>query len=191
MYWTRLLVEGEDHISKFYRKRTNNVTHEFDPGDIVIVRRQVKTIASRGIVGKLQFKTKGPYRVIEKVNPNSCKVQRIPFTYENGGRPGRIKKESAVRMEKLSSTMVFHCKADGADTRYHLLPVGFRQNSDHASTPALTGQSEWHSTIRRTDDRHSRYKVSNHKKPPKPNTHNLPSKNTVIMRSIFFLRCAM
>jgi hypothetical protein len=37
----------------------------FDPGDLCIVRKQVKSDAAARVSAKLVFKTSGPYRVLE------------------------------------------------------------------------------------------------------------------------------
>jgi hypothetical protein len=90
---------------------------EFAPGDIVIVRKQVLSNASKGISAKLLFKTKGPYRVIDKASPNSYHLQKLPFL-KGLGRKGRIIKQKVSRMTLLPSTLILHKKADGIDTRF-------------------------------------------------------------------------
>ncbi len=92
----------------------------FDIGDIVIVRKQVKSNKSKGISAKLLFKTRGPYRVIDKITPSSYKLQKLPFL-KGLGKPGIFCKENVARMEKIPSTLILHRKADGADTRFSLL----------------------------------------------------------------------
>lgn len=44
-------------------RNANKTTPSFSPGDIVIVRKEVKSNTAQGISAKLLFKTKGPYRV--------------------------------------------------------------------------------------------------------------------------------
>ena len=44
---------------------------EFHTGDLVVVRKHVKTSIKYRIAQKLLFKTKGPYRVLEKATPSS------------------------------------------------------------------------------------------------------------------------
>jgi hypothetical protein len=100
----------------------------FDVGDLVIVRKQVKSNTSKGISAKLLFKTKGPYRVIKKITPGSYRLQKLPFL-QGLGRPGRFRKENGARMEKLPSTLILHRKVDGADTRFSQL------HGDFADTP--------------------------------------------------------
>jgi hypothetical protein len=90
---------------------------EFSPGNLVIVRKQVQSNASKGISAKLLFKTKGPYRVIDKVSPNSYHLQKLPFL-KGLGRKGRIVKQKVSRMSLLPSTLILHKKADGMDTRF-------------------------------------------------------------------------
>ena len=45
------------------------LTREFDTGDIVVVRKQVKSSRKDGVYPKLVFKTKGNYIVLEKDIP--------------------------------------------------------------------------------------------------------------------------
>ena len=94
----------------------------------MIVRRQVKSDASQNFSAKLVFKSRGPYRVIEKLNPNSYKLQKLPFL-RGLGRKGRFIKESAARMTQLPSTLIFHKHADGADTRFSLMGGDIAENA--------------------------------------------------------------
>ena len=52
---------------------------EFDTGDIVVVSMQVKSTRKNGVSRKLVFKTKGPYRVLEKATPSSYFLRRLNF----------------------------------------------------------------------------------------------------------------
>ena len=108
--------------------RNKDITNlVFYPGDIVIVRKQVKSDAKRGFSAKLVFKAKGPYRVIERIGTtNSYRLQKLPFL-RGLGRPGKIRKENAARMTKLPSTLVLHKPADGADSRFSTLAGPFSQ----------------------------------------------------------------
>ena len=90
---------------------------EFDTGDLVLVRKQVKSRRKYGIAQKLLFKTKVPYRVLKKATPISYWLHSLPF-YEDIGRPGRKVNQSAAGMEKIPSTMVLHNNVDWADTRF-------------------------------------------------------------------------
>ena len=93
---------------------------EFDTGDFVLVREKVKSSRKYGISQKLLFKTKGPYRVLEKATPSSYWIHSLPFC-EGLWRPGRKMKTSAARMEKIPSTMVLHKHVDGAETRFNTM----------------------------------------------------------------------
>ena len=73
------------------------LVREFDTGDLVIVRKQVKSTRKYGISQKLVLKTKGTYRFLEKATPSSYLFQSLPFC-EGLGRTGRKVKESAARM---------------------------------------------------------------------------------------------
>ena len=52
---------------------------EFDTGDLVVVRKKLKSRIKDGIANKLVFKTKGPYRVLEKDTSNSYWLQCLHF----------------------------------------------------------------------------------------------------------------
>ena len=67
------------------------------------------------VAQKLVFKTKRPYRFLEKATPSSYWLQRLTFC-EGLGRPGRKLKEPASIMENIPSTMVLHKNLDGAET---------------------------------------------------------------------------
>jgi hypothetical protein len=103
-----------------------NKKRTFDPGDLVIVRKQVKSNTSKGISAKLLFKTRGPYRVIDMITPSSYRLQKLPFL-RGLGRPGRLRKENQARMEKLPSSLILHRKVDGADTRFSQLHGQFAE----------------------------------------------------------------
>jgi hypothetical protein len=109
-------------------RNSNAAGMEFQPGDLVIVRKQVKSDASNNFAAKLVFKSKGPYRVIERINPNSYRLQKLPFL-RGLGRRGRYVKESAARMTRLPSTLIFHKHADGADTRFCLMRGDIADNA--------------------------------------------------------------
>ena len=80
--------------------------------------KQVKSDAAAGVSAKLVFRSKGPYRVIERIGEtNSYRLQKLPFL-QGMGVPGKVIKENAARMEKLPSTLVLHKRADGADSRF-------------------------------------------------------------------------
>ena len=51
-----------------------------EPGDIIIVWKQVQSNAPEGIPAKLVLRTKRPYRVLEKVLIDSYQLQKIPGT---------------------------------------------------------------------------------------------------------------
>jgi hypothetical protein len=71
----------------------------FDIGDLVIVRKQVKSNTSKGISAKLFYKTRDHYRVIKEITPGSYRLQKLPFL-RGLGHPGRFRKENGARMEK-------------------------------------------------------------------------------------------
>jgi hypothetical protein len=122
-------VLNEERRRRHTEIRNSNASGmEFQPGDLVIVRKQAKSDASNNFAAKLVFKSKGPYRVIERINPNSYRLQKLPFLC-GLGRRGRYIKESAARMTRLPSTLIFHKHADGADTRFSLMRGDIADNA--------------------------------------------------------------
>ena len=101
---------------------------EFDTGDLVLVRKQVKSSRKYGIAQKLVFKTKVPYRVLEKVTLSSYWLKSLHFC-EGLGRPRRKVKESAARMEKITSTMALHKHVYGSDNRFSTMVEPLANNS--------------------------------------------------------------
>ena len=67
------------------RKKVNP-TREFYTGDIMILRKQAKSIIKDRISHKSVFKTKGLYRFLEKVTPISYWLNHLNFC-EGLGRP--------------------------------------------------------------------------------------------------------
>jgi hypothetical protein len=110
-------------------KNKNRKQRIFEPGDIVMVRKQVQSNASEGIPAKLLLRTKGPYRVLEKVTHDSYQLQKIPGTTTMIKKKGSTPiKESAFRMHKIPSTIVIHKRVDTSDTRL----AGTRQILSHS-----------------------------------------------------------
>jgi hypothetical protein len=133
-----LVIQNAERRQRHIDIRNEGIKQRsFDTGDLVIVRKQVQSNASKGISAKLLFKTRGPYRVIEKITPSSYKIQRLPFC-RGLGRPGRFCKENVARMEKIPSTLILHRRVDGADTRFSQL------HGEFADTPL----SKWLGVLR-------------------------------------------
>ena len=93
------------------------IMRELDTGDLVVVRKHIRSSRTYGVVNKLVFKTKRPCRFLEKSTSSSYCLKRFPFC-EGLGTPGRKVKESASRMETIPPTMVLHKHVDGEDTRF-------------------------------------------------------------------------
>jgi hypothetical protein len=89
----------------------------FQPGDLVLVRKQVTSNASEGKPAKLTLKARGPYRVLEAAGDHSYWVQKIPAIQAIQKKKGKRHKELAMRMEKLPSSVVIHKRVDTLDTR--------------------------------------------------------------------------
>ena len=93
------------------RKRT------FQPGDLVLVRKQVTSKAAEGKPAKLTLKARGPYRILEEAGQNSYWIQKLPAVQSLTKRPGKRMKELAMRMEILPSSMVIHKRVATLDNR--------------------------------------------------------------------------
>jgi len=89
--------------------------------------KEVKNLCHDGLSHPM-VRPKGPYRVIDEANPGSYNLQRLPFL-QGGGKPGKIVKESAFRMERIPSTLVLHKRTDAADSRF------LAMNQRPATTP--------------------------------------------------------
>ena len=122
-----------DLKNKFRKDRT------FAPGDMVLVRKQVQS--KDGVPSKILLRSKGPYRVIEQHpdSKNSYNLQKTPFLQHTGSRPGKMRKESSARMEKLPSTLICHKKADGTDTRLASSTQPQRRSRGRLLKPAVCG----------------------------------------------------
>jgi hypothetical protein len=96
----------------------NKKRREFFPGDIVVVRQQIKSDACTGRPAKLRIKARDPYQVLEKAGDESYWIQRIPVLQELNRRPGVKQKQAAWRLERILSSMVVHKQMDTCDTRW-------------------------------------------------------------------------
>jgi hypothetical protein len=94
----------------------NKKCREFFPGDIVVVRRQIKSDASTGRPAKLRIKARGPYQVLEKAGDESYWIQRIPVLQELNPRRGVKQKQAAWTLERIPSSVVVHKRMDTCDT---------------------------------------------------------------------------
>ena len=81
-----LLSESRLRHKEIYNK--GKIMMEFNTGDLVLVRIQVKSTRKDGVAQKLSFKTKGPYRFLDNATPSSYWLQSLPFC-EGIERPGR------------------------------------------------------------------------------------------------------
>ncbi len=95
----------------------NKTIRTFQPGDLVLVRKQVNSNATEGKPAKLTLKARGPYRILEPAGKNSYYIQKLPAVQSLTRRPGKRMKELAMRMEKLPSSLVIHKRVDSLDTR--------------------------------------------------------------------------
>ena len=64
-----------------YRELRNKgkLMREFGIGDLLVVRKQVKSSRKDGVSQKLVFRTDGPYIVLEKATPSSYWLKCLPF----------------------------------------------------------------------------------------------------------------
>ena len=62
---------------------------KFDTGEIVVVNKQMKSTGKDGLSQKLVFKTKGPYRVLDKATPGSYFLRYLTFLGSSEARKKR------------------------------------------------------------------------------------------------------
>jgi hypothetical protein len=104
-----LQILNEEHQLCHQELKNEGITQPtFDAGDLVIVKKQVKSCMADGIAAKIVFKSQGPYWVLKPANPGSCWIQKLPFL-EGLGIPGKCVKESTARMENISSMTHMVC----------------------------------------------------------------------------------
>ena len=102
-----------------HRELKNNSRNQktFGIGDLVIVRKQVKSDAKEGIPSKLVLaKYKGPYRVIDKIGDRSYMLQKLPV-FQGQGKPHKPRKYAGALMEKIPSTVIVNKRISSVDTR--------------------------------------------------------------------------
>ena len=75
-------------------RNKGNLMRGFDTRDLVALKKQVKSSRKYVIAQILVFKTKIPYRDLEKDTQSSCWIQSLA-SCEGVGRPRRKLKESA------------------------------------------------------------------------------------------------
>jgi hypothetical protein len=110
-----LRISNEERRQRHRDLKNDSITERtFTAGDLVIVQKQVKSNADRGIAGKIVYTYRGPYRVLKQANPGSYWIQKLPFL-DGLSSTGRRVKESAARMERIPSTLVVHKQPDGAN----------------------------------------------------------------------------
>jgi hypothetical protein len=90
----------------------NRKIRTFQPGDLVLVRKQVNSNATEGKPAKLTLKARGPYRILEEAGKNSHYIQKLPAIQSLTKRPGKRMKELGMRMEKLPPSLVIHKRVD-------------------------------------------------------------------------------
>ena len=105
----------ERHLALANKDKTRR---EFNPGDLVVIRRQVKSNAAMGRPAKLQVKARGIYRVLEKAGDDSYWVQKIPVLPELNRRAGKRTKQAAWRLTRIPSSVIVHKRLDAADSRW-------------------------------------------------------------------------
>ena len=106
--WHRALINS--------RRRDPRV---YTPGDIVFARRATRSDASRGRVGKLEYRYTGPWRIIAALDGAS-------YSLEHCLHPNRTEKKHASDLTPYPSELIPFEPVDGADTRYGQLyrPIG-------------------------------------------------------------------
>jgi hypothetical protein len=91
----------------------------YSPGDIVFARRATQSDASRGRVGKLEYKFTGPWRIIESLKGAS-------YAIEHCLKPSRKEKKHASDLTPYPPELIPFQPIDGADNCYGQIykPIG-------------------------------------------------------------------
>jgi hypothetical protein len=84
---------------------------QFEVGDIVFAKRATKSVASKGRVGKLMYPMTGPWKVIEKLNGASYRI-------EHSLRKGHIEKKHASMLSPYPLELILFEPIDGPDSRF-------------------------------------------------------------------------
>ena len=106
--WHRALINSRRQDPRVY-----------SPGDIVFARCATRSDASRGRVGKLEYKFTGPWRIVASLHGGS-------YSLEHCLHPKRTEKKHASDLTPYPSELIPFEPVDGADTRYGQLyrPIG-------------------------------------------------------------------
>jgi hypothetical protein len=80
-------------------KNANKTRRTFEPGGLVIKRRQTQSNTAEGVVSTYLFKGRGPYKVIRAVDKNAYIIQKI-HAVSGRRRLEKMRKEAAMRLEK-------------------------------------------------------------------------------------------
>jgi hypothetical protein len=86
----------------------NKTQQTFQPGDLVLVRKQATFNATQWKPAKLTLKARGPHRILERAGKRCCWIQKLPVIQSLTKRAGKRMKEPAMQMEKTPSSMVTH-----------------------------------------------------------------------------------
>eukprot|EP00956_Cyclotella_meneghiniana_P037713 scaffold143282_cov76-Cyclotella_meneghiniana.AAC.4 len=103
----------EEHRS-WHRELINSSRPDptlFELGDVVFARRAMKSVASKGRVGKLMYPMTGPWKVIEKLDGSSYRLEHCL-------KPGRFEKKHASMMSPYPLELIPFQPVDGPDHRF-------------------------------------------------------------------------
>jgi hypothetical protein len=88
-----LKVLNEDRRTKHREMANQNrKKRSFQPGDLVLMRKQLTSSAEAGKPAKLILRARGPYRVLEEAGENSYFIQKLPAVQSLTRRPGKGRK---------------------------------------------------------------------------------------------------
>ena len=112
----QILNEERRERHRELKNKTRN-QKTFNIGDLVIVRKQIKSDAKEGIPSKMVIaKYKGPFRVVDQIGDRSYMLQKLPI-FQGQGKPGKPRKHAGALMEKIPSTLIVNKRVNSVDTR--------------------------------------------------------------------------
>jgi hypothetical protein len=111
----------EEHRS-WHRELVNSSRRDprlYDIGDIVFAKRSTRSDARRGRVGKLMYPMTGPWKIVEKLDGASYKIEHCHSA-------GRTEKKHASMLSPFPLELVPFEPVDGPDNRFGQLfrPIG-------------------------------------------------------------------
>jgi hypothetical protein len=115
----RVLIEEHRSWHREWVNSNRPDPRQYEIGDIVFARRATRSDAKKDRVGKLMYPMTGPWRVIEKLDGGSYRLEHCQSS-------GRFEKKHASMLSPYPLELIPFQPVDGPDNRYSQLfrPIG-------------------------------------------------------------------